>query len=131
MKDLPHIASARQEEIVQLYLAELDKHMNELKLGQSEKTLEIKDFAEKLFIHPTHLSNTLHEVLGKSPCDIYEEKLISIAKELIVSTKKPIGHIAEILTFDPSNFTKFFKSHAGVTPKKFREMNRNTEVTAI
>ncbi len=131
MKDLPHIASARQEEIVQLYLAELDKHMNELKLGQSEKTLEIKDFAEKLFIHPTHLSNTLHEVLGKSPCDIYEEKLISIAKELIVSTKKPIGHIAEILTFDPSNFTKFFKSYAGVTPKKFREMNRNTEVTTI
>jgi AraC-like DNA-binding protein len=31
--------------------------------------------------------------------------------------------IARHLTFDPSNFTKFFKHFEGITPKKFREQS--------
>lgn len=120
-------ASARQKEIVAQYLQELDKHLTELKNGMTDKTFEIKDLAGLLFIHPKHLSNTIQEVLGKSPCDIYEEQLIEISKELILTTSKPISHIAQTLTFDPSNFTKFFKSYEGITPKKFRELNLKTE----
>ncbi|MFN8256140.1 MAG: helix-turn-helix transcriptional regulator [Bacteroidales bacterium] len=121
-------ASARQMEIVAQYLQELDKHLADLKTGKADKTFEIKDLAELLFIHPKHLSNTIQEVLGKSPCDIYEERLIEISKELILTTNKPISHIAQALTFDPSNFTKFFKSYEGITPKKFRELNLKTEL---
>jgi len=117
--------SARQLEIVTQYLYELDKHLSDLKQGKAESTFEIKDLAGLLFIHPTHLSNTIQEVLGKSPCDIYEERLIEIAKELILSSNKPIAHIAETLTFDPSNFAKFFKSYVGTTPKKFRTDFKN------
>jgi AraC-like DNA-binding protein len=117
------LTSSRQHEIVTLFLHELDKHLAELKAGQAESTLEIKDLASLLFIHPTHLSNTIHEVLGKSPCDIYEERLIEIAKELILDSNQPISHIAQTLTFDPSNFSKFFKSYVGTTPKKFRDEN--------
>jgi AraC family transcriptional regulator, regulatory protein of adaptative response / methylphosphotriester-DNA alkyltransferase methyltransferase len=125
------ISSNRQKEIVAQYLHELDKHLADLKEGKAESTFEIKDLAGLLFIHPTHLSNTIHEVLGKSPCDIYEERLIEIAKELILSSSKPISHIAQTLTFDPSNFTKFFKSHVGTTPMKFRLENKNTELVTI
>src|SRR4028119_2373319 len=99
--------SARQQEIINQYLFELDKHIADLKAARAESTFENKDLADLLFIHPTHLSNTIHEVLGKSPCDIYEERLIEIAKELILTTNQPIAHIAQTLTFDPSNFTKF------------------------
>jgi AraC family transcriptional regulator, regulatory protein of adaptative response / methylphosphotriester-DNA alkyltransferase methyltransferase len=116
-------ASSRQQEIIDKYLLELDKHLLELKSGKALKTFEIKDLADLLFIHPTHLSNTIHEVLGKSPCDIYEERLLAIAKELILATKKPISHIAHHLTFDPSNFSKFFKRYTGTTPKQFRNLN--------
>ncbi|HEX8378363.1 MAG TPA: AraC family transcriptional regulator [Pedobacter sp.] len=115
--------SSRKHEIVTQFMHELDKHLNELKSGIAENTFEIKDLAALLFIHPTHLSNTIHEVLGKSPCDIYEERLIEIAKELILASNQPIAHIAQILTFDPSNFSKFFKSYVGTTPKKFRDEN--------
>lgn len=125
------IASGRQQEIVTQYLHELDKHLADLQQGKAESTFEIKDLAALLFIHPKHLSNTIHEVLGKSPCDIYEERLIAIAKELILSTNKPIAHIAQLLTFDPSNFTKFFKSYVGTTPKKFREENKDSELLTI
>ena len=73
-------SSNRQQEIVTQYLNELDKHLTDLKQGKAESTFEIKDLASLLFIHPTHLSNTIQEVLGKSPCDIYEERLIEIGR---------------------------------------------------
>jgi AraC-like DNA-binding protein len=94
--------------------------MAELKVGTVDARFEIKDLARLLYIHPKHLSNTIQEVLGKSPCDLYEERLVSVAKELILSSNKPIAHIAQLLTFDPSNFTKFFKRFTGQTPKQFR-----------
>jgi len=131
MKSYKNKASARQKEIVAQYLKELDKHLTDLKNGNADKTFEIKDLARLLFIHPKHLSNTIQEVLGKSPCDIYEERLVQIAKELILTTNKPIAEIARHLTFDPSNFTKFFKNYVGTTPKKFREANKKSELLTI
>jgi AraC family transcriptional regulator of adaptative response / methylphosphotriester-DNA alkyltransferase methyltransferase len=65
-------------------------------------------------------SDTIRDFLGKSPCDIYEEGLVRISKELLLETNKSIGEIAITLTYDPSNFTKFFKRYAGATPKEFR-----------
>ena len=111
----------RPNEITKQFLEELDKHMLDLKSGKAEGTFEIQDIASLLHIHPTHLSNTIKEELKKSPCDIYEEKLMDVAKQLILSTKLSIAAIARQLTFDPSNFTKFFKHFEGITPKEFRE----------
>jgi AraC family transcriptional regulator, regulatory protein of adaptative response / methylphosphotriester-DNA alkyltransferase methyltransferase len=110
----------RPKEITAAFLTELDKHLYELKSGKAVSTFEIQDIAAILHIHPTHLSNTIQEQLKKSPCDIYEEKLMGIAKELILTTDLSIAEIARHLTFDPSNFTKFFKHFEGVTPKQFR-----------
>jgi AraC family transcriptional regulator, regulatory protein of adaptative response / methylphosphotriester-DNA alkyltransferase methyltransferase len=115
--------SIRQQEIVNDFKALLDKHMNELRHGEAEKTYEIRDFADALHIHPTHLSNTLHEVLRQSPCDIYELRLIALAKELLLNSTQPIGNIAAQLCYDPSNFTKFFKLYTQQTPKEFRKAN--------
>lgn len=123
--------SVRQREIVEQYLHQLDQHLSELKAGKAEKTLEIKDLADLLFVSSKHLSNTIQEVLGKSPCDIYEEKLIEISKELLLTTNKTITQIAQTLTFDPSNFTKFFRRYEGITPKKFRELHLNLNFSPI
>ncbi len=112
--------SYRQKEIVKDYFIQLDKHIADLKNGIAETTFEIKDLADLLHIHPTHLSNTISQVLGKSPCDIYEEKLIELSKELLLSSKQSIAQIAHQLSYDPSNFTKFFKHYEGITPKQFR-----------
>lgn len=113
--------STRKKEIVDQYLAELDKHMIELKAGDIERAKEIREFAAILHIHPVHLSHTIKEVTGKSSCDHYEERLVALSKELLATTTLPISHIAIQLTYDPSNFTKFFKHFTGITPKKFRE----------
>ena len=111
----------RSKEITSAFLKELDQHLDELKSGKATSTFEVQDIAALLHIHPTHLSNTIQEELKRSPCDIYEERLLNIAKELILTTNLSIATIARQLTFDPSNFNKFFKHFAGTTPKRFRD----------
>jgi AraC family transcriptional regulator of adaptative response / methylphosphotriester-DNA alkyltransferase methyltransferase len=113
--------SFRQKEIVQQYIVELDKHIAYLKAGNVEKMNEIREFASILHIHPIHLSNTIKEVTGRSSCDLYEERLVNLSKEMIATTSLSIAQIARQLTYDPSNFTKFFKHFTGMTPKKYRD----------
>ncbi len=110
----------RPRAILKDYLHELDKHMVDLRDGKLDRTFEIRDFAEILHIHPRHLSNTIQDVLGASPCSLYENRLVDVAKQLLSETDEPIADIARRLTYDPSNFTKFFKRFAGVTPKEYR-----------
>ncbi|WP_100612960.1 helix-turn-helix domain-containing protein [Confluentibacter lentus] len=118
--------STRKIEIANQFLQVLDKHLTELKTGQVDKSFELKDIAERLFILPNHMSDTVSEVLGKSPCSIYEEKLVIISKEMIETSSRPITEIARTLDYDPSNFTKFFKKYTGLTPTKYRKQKQNT-----
>lgn len=116
--------SLRQKQIVEEYRKQLGKHIDELRNGLAEKTFEIKDLADLLHIHPTHLSNTLNQALGVSPCDLYESQLVELSKELLLTTNRPIAEIARQLYYDPSNFTKFFKTYTGYTPRQFRKENK-------
>ena len=113
--------SLRQRQIVDQYIGHPDGHLADLRAGEAERVYEIRDFARMMHLHPVHLSNTVKEVTGSSTCDLFETRLLSMAKDLILNTDLPIGAIAARLTYDPSNFTKFFKAYTGTTPKKFRE----------
>lgn len=113
--------SLRQRQIVDQYIRHLDGHIADLRAGAAERVFEIRDFARMMHLHPVHLSNTVKEVTGSSTCDLFETRLLAVAKDLILHTELSIGAIATRLTYDPSNFTKFFKAFTGTTPKKFRE----------
>jgi AraC-like DNA-binding protein len=117
------VISLRKKEIVNAYLARLDEHIQQLKEGKAERALEVRDLAAMLHVHPVHLSNTIKEVTGQSACDLYEEGLLRISQELLLTTNMPVAQIARQLTYDPSNFTKFFKQYTGTTPKKFRDQH--------
>jgi AraC family transcriptional regulator, regulatory protein of adaptative response / methylphosphotriester-DNA alkyltransferase methyltransferase len=117
--------SLRQKELTRLYLRHLDAHIHNLKEGKEERALHISDFAKQLHVHPVHLSNTVKEVTGQSTCSLYEQRLLQAAKELLSSTSLTIGQIASQLTYDPSNFTKFFKAYTSITPKQFRNKAGN------
>jgi len=99
----------------------LDKHLADLNNGKVEKSFGIKQIADLMFINPNHLSDTIKKVLGKSPCSIFESKLIEICKTLIVSSDKTIGEIAHTFDYEPSNFIKLFKRYTGTTPFQFRK----------
>lgn len=120
MTAIPKKILARQKEITTEYFTVVENHMNDFLSGKATELYEIRDFAAKMFIHPTHLSNTIKLVTGKSPCYFFEERIVNFAKEKLEENKMSITEIAHFLTFDPSNFTKFFKRFVNQTPKQYR-----------
>lgn len=134
-KPIPKKILARQHEITADFLAMLDSHLDDIIDGRVLDMYEIRDFAEKLHIHPTHLSNTIKFTTGKAPCYFFEDKLMAISKSMLEENKMAIGEIAALLTYDPSNFTKFFKHFSGQTPKQYREAfllsGKKTEAVTI
>ncbi|MGM9478642.1 helix-turn-helix domain-containing protein [Pedobacter sp. GSP4] len=118
---IPQKFFARQHEIAADFLRELDKHLDDIVSGRATEMFEVRDFAELIHVHPTHLSNTIKSATGYSPCYFFEERLMDISKSMLQNISMPIAEIARILTYDPSNFTKFFKHFAGKTPKQYRE----------
>lgn len=111
---------SRQEEITSKFLQALDNHLNDIVEGRTDRMKEINEIASLLHIHPTHLSNTVMQFTGKSACSFYENKIIDIAKSSLEQTQKTIAEIAYSLTYDPSNFTKFFKAYVNMTPTQYR-----------
>ncbi|QIX60489.1 helix-turn-helix transcriptional regulator [Hymenobacter lutimineralis] len=118
---IPKKLLARQHEITADFTRLVHAHVDDLAAGRATEALEIRDFADQLCIHPTHLSNTLKLTTGEAPCAIYERKLVAVSKELLQDPQQSIATVAARLTYDPSNFTKFFKRFVGLTPRQYRE----------
>lgn len=118
---VPRKIAARQHEITRDFLQEIDKHLDDILAGRCTDMYEIRDIAAILHIDPRHLSNTIKLSTGQAPCFFFEEKIMHISRELLRENKMSISEIAIRLTYDPSNFTKFFKRFSGQTPKQFRE----------
>lgn len=111
----------RPEEIRKHFNSILDNHLEKIVQGEADIYLEIQDISKLMHIYPTHLSITIKETTGKSPCEICNEKTITIAKSLLKNTKHTIAYVAGKLTFEPTNFTKYFKKHTGLTPSEYRK----------
>jgi AraC-like DNA-binding protein len=121
--DIPKKILARQLEITEDYLLALDKHLLDIVEGRATTMFEIRDFAAILHIHPTHLSDTIKFATGNTACYYFEEKILDIAKSMLEQNNASINSIATLLTYDPSNFTKFFKRFTNMTPKDYREQS--------
>lgn len=131
MTAIPKKILIRQKEITADFLKIVDENLVDVLSGRSEEIYEIRDVAELLHIHPRHLSNTIKLVTGHSPCSFVENKILDIVKFHLEENQLSIGEIAKMLTYDPSNFTKFFKKYIGVRPKEYRENQLNKKETAI
>jgi AraC family transcriptional regulator of adaptative response / methylphosphotriester-DNA alkyltransferase methyltransferase len=118
---LPKKVLARQHEITADYKRLVVAHVADIAAGRTTEMLEIRDFAGQLCIHPTHLSNTIKLTTGQPPCFFFEAEILAVAQGLLRDTTRSVTDIATSLTYDPSNFTKFFKRFVGTTPKQYRE----------
>lgn len=114
----------RSEEITENYFQFLDNHIEDVVLGKTEEFMEINQIASALFISHKHLTDTVQKETGSHPCHFYDLKILDEAKKMLLETDKTISEIAKILTYDPSNFSKFFKKLIGKTPGQFRKENK-------
>ncbi|WP_447636750.1 helix-turn-helix domain-containing protein [Flavobacterium microcysteis] len=111
----------RSEEITQNYFQFLDRHIDDVVTGKETDFMEINQIASELFISHKHLTDTIQQETGHHPCHFYDLKIIDHAKKMLEETTLPVSEIAKILTYDPSNFSKFFKKFTGQAPGTFRK----------
>lgn len=111
----------RSDEIANKYFAFLDQHIEDVATGQATDFLELNQIANALHISHSHLSDTLQQTTGHHPCHFYDLKIVDKAKSLLAETDLSIAVIARKLTYDPSNFGKFFKKFTGQTAGEFRK----------
>lgn len=112
----------RQKEITERFLHEMNKHMDEFMAGKVENMFSLKEIAGIMCLHPVHISNVIKLDTGFHPCHFYELRILSEAQKLLADFSLTIGEVAHRLTYDNSNFTKYFKEYNGMTPSDYRKI---------
>jgi AraC-like DNA-binding protein len=81
----------------------------------------VSDYADMLHITPNHLNKCVKKAMGISAQELLNRMLLLEAKVLLSQTDKPISDIAyQLSKKNPSDFSRFFKSKMGTTPKEYR-----------
>jgi AraC-like DNA-binding protein len=78
-----------------------------------------------LSVTANYLSQSVKQVSGRNALSFITERVAVEARSLVRYTDMEISRIAYQLEFsDPTNFGKFFKKHAGLSPSAFRRLHR-------
>ncbi len=83
----------------------------------------VSDYADLLAVTPDHLNKCVKSATGKPAHNLLCDMVMMEAKALLRQTSLSISEIAfKIGKEDPSDFARFFKSKAGLTPSQYRAM---------
>ncbi|WP_207436123.1 AraC family transcriptional regulator [Sabulibacter ruber] len=82
---------------------------------------QVSSYADELSITEKRLNQATSRVLGKSPKNVIDDRIMLEAKRLLAHTGDSVKEIGFGLGFnEPTNFIKFFRRHSGTTPMEFR-----------
>jgi AraC-like DNA-binding protein len=124
----PDLPTNRKAEIVSQFREILENHITDFIAGRINRLYEIKDIAEIVCLHPSHLSQVIKQQTGHHACYFYEHRLLEEAKTLLSDPSLAIKSVAHRLDYDVSNFTKFFKRFMAMTPSEYRKNYLNTKL---
>lgn len=83
---------------------------------------QVQEYARELNVSPNYLNEVIKSGLNISAKDYIQQRLALEAKRQIAFTSKSAKEIGFELGFeDPSHFSKFFKSHTGLSLQTFKE----------
>jgi AraC family transcriptional activator of pobA len=83
---------------------------------------QVQDYAKALSVSPGYLNEVISSALREPAKEYIQKRLILETKRLSLFTTKSIKEIGYDLGFeDPSHFSKFFKTSAGISLQEFRE----------
>ena len=87
--------------------------------------LPAERYAKLLNLSPTHLNRVVRKVTGSSTHDLIMLRMIDEARRALVFTPASIQQIADNLGFtDAAYFSRCFRKRTGLTPRVYRETER-------
>lgn len=87
--------------------------------------LTLEDVAARLNYHPSYIRRILKNESGIVFTEYLTQYRIDMAKKWLSETDMKISDIAEKLKYKNSeNFIRFFKKYTGMTPGKYRKLNK-------
>ncbi|REE80946.1 AraC-like DNA-binding protein [Lutibacter oceani] len=85
---------------------------------------QVSYYSKQICITQKRLNQATTKVLGKTPKEIIDHRILLAAKRLLAHTAKNVKEIAFDLGFgEPTNFIKYFRKHTKNTPVEFREIS--------
>jgi AraC family transcriptional activator of pobA len=83
---------------------------------------QVNYYAEQIMLTEKRLNQATTKVLGKTPKEIIDDRIMLEAKRILAHTTKNVKEIGYDLGFnEPTNFIKYFKKHSRSTPTEFRK----------
>ncbi|WP_163177760.1 AraC family transcriptional regulator [Bacteroides sp. 51] len=111
-----NIVTTRQEELTNEFL--------KLLIEDHKEERSVSHYADKLYVTRKHLSATVKQVTGRTVLEWIHAVFITTTKVLLKNSNKTIAEISEELNFSsPSFFCRLFKTHAGMSPMEYRNLN--------
>lgn len=100
---------------------ELCNRFARLMLAYGRTNFIVAFYADTLGVTTSYLTNTLKDVTGHSAGDYIDEARMNEAKKMLRNTEMTLEEISAKLCFcDQSSFGKYFKKHAGTTPRHYK-----------
>ena len=82
---------------------------------------DVRSYADRLNVSASYLAQVTKRISGQAPKAFIDERIISEARRLLVSTSLTVQEISYQLGFtSQAHFTKYFKKLTGLTPSDFR-----------
>lgn len=87
-----------------------------------ENSRSVNYYADQLSVHPNYLNAVVKRVTGSTALIHIHERVIMLAKTMLLHTKLTIKEISFRLSFsEPTHFSSFFKKYTDITPAEFRK----------
>lgn len=107
-----HIKDSSKIKTFQSFSSLIEKHLS--------KSRSADFYAKELTITYKHLNIICKELVNKTAKTVIDEFVILQAKRSLINSNLKIVELAYKLGFeDPTNFSKYFKKHTGLTPNTF------------
>lgn len=101
----------------------------EYMLDHYQENIQMSEIAALGQFHPSYYSQIFKQIMKKTPIAFITDLRINKAKELLLTTKKPVSDIAASVGFnDEFYFSRRFKRKSGYSPSVFA---RKREMTTI
>lgn len=112
--------------IVHTFKRNLEAHFRDLLAGKCDRLLQVQDYAQAQYLHPSYFSTVIKYKTGKTVNSWIAEKAIAEAKAMLARSSESVQEVAFRLGFkDAAHFSRFFKKHTQLSPLSFRQSLQN------